>query len=101
MKKGVEELLGCLKVLEVELGHEKPYFSGDSFGFVDIAFICYYNLLIAYGKLANFSVDKDCPKLFAWATQCMRRESVSKTLVDPNKNYELMIAYRKQNGIED
>ncbi|KAI7741617.1 hypothetical protein M8C21_024042 [Ambrosia artemisiifolia] len=61
-------------VLESELG-EKPYFNGESFGFVDMALVCYYSHLIAYGKVANFNVEKECPKLFAWATLCMKRES--------------------------
>ncbi|KAI3774645.1 hypothetical protein L1987_49204 [Smallanthus sonchifolius] len=100
MQKGVEELLGYLKVLERELG-DKPYFNGESFGFVDIALICYYSNIIAYETLANFSVEKHCPKLALWATQCMKRESVSKALPDPNKIYDALIAYRKKTGIED
>ncbi|KAJ0880004.1 putative glutathione transferase [Helianthus annuus] len=51
--------------------------------------------------IGNFSVEKDTPKLFAWATQCLKRESVSKTLADPNKIYELLIEIRKKNGLED
>ncbi|KAJ0697156.1 putative glutathione transferase [Helianthus annuus] len=47
--KAVDEFLGYLKVLENELG-EKPYFNGESFGFVDMALICYYNHLIVYGR---------------------------------------------------
>nr|ALG05145.1 glutathione S-transferase [Helianthus annuus] len=100
MQKRVEEFLGYLKVLERELG-EKPYFNGESFGFVDMALICYYSHIIAFGKIGNFSVEKDTPKLFAWATQCLKRESVSKALADPNKIYELLIEIRKKNGLED
>ncbi|KAJ0522240.1 putative glutathione transferase [Helianthus annuus] len=48
-QKAVDEFLGYLKVLENELG-EKPYFNGESFGFVDMALICYYNHLIVYGR---------------------------------------------------
>ncbi|KAI3803764.1 hypothetical protein L1987_31926 [Smallanthus sonchifolius] len=100
MEKGVEELLGYLKVLERELG-EKPYFNGESFGFVDIALICYYNHIIAYATLGTFSIEKHCPKLVIWATQCMKRESVSKALPDPNKIYDVLIEYRKKIGVED
>ncbi|KAD6795348.1 hypothetical protein E3N88_06244 [Mikania micrantha] len=60
VQKGVEELLGHLKVLEEELG-EKPYFNGESFGFVDMALICYYNHLIASEPFGNFSIEKECP----------------------------------------
>ncbi|KAJ0522231.1 putative glutathione transferase [Helianthus annuus] len=100
MQKGVEEFLGYLKVLERELG-EKPYFNGESFGFVDIALISYYSHIIADERIGNFSIAKDCPKLFVWATQCMKRESVSKTLADPTKICELLIEIRKKNGLED
>ncbi|KAF5786809.1 putative glutathione transferase [Helianthus annuus] len=99
-QKGVEEFLGYLKVLESELG-EKPYFNGESFGYVDMALICFYSHIIAFGKIGNFSVEKDIPKLFAWATQCLKRESVSKALADPNKIYESLIAFKKRNGVED
>ncbi|KAM0012422.1 putative glutathione transferase [Helianthus debilis subsp. tardiflorus] len=91
-QKALDEFLGYLKVLENELG-EKPYFNGESFGFVDMALICYYSHLIAYGRIGNFSIEKDTPKLFAWASQCMKRESVSKALADPNKIYELASAH--------
>ncbi|KAI3774641.1 hypothetical protein L1987_49200 [Smallanthus sonchifolius] len=94
-QKAVEEFLEFLKVLERELG-EKPYFNGESFGFVDMALICYYSNIIACETLANFSVEKHCPKLALWATQCMKRESVSKTLADPNKIYDLMMANTKK-----
>ncbi|KAM0012426.1 putative glutathione transferase [Helianthus debilis subsp. tardiflorus] len=100
MKKGVEKILGYLKVLERELG-EKPYFNGESFGFVDIALISYYSHIIADGTLGNFSIEKHCPKLHVWATQCMKRESVWKTLVDPNKIYESLVAYRKKIGVDE
>ncbi|KAF5786807.1 putative glutathione transferase [Helianthus annuus] len=42
-------------------------------------------LKVLENKLGNFSIEKDAPKLFAWASQCMERESVSKALADPNK----------------
>ncbi|KAI3803765.1 hypothetical protein L1987_31927 [Smallanthus sonchifolius] len=100
MQKGVEEFLGYLKVLERELG-EKPYFNGEFFGFVDMALVCYYSHIIANETIGHFSVEKDCPKLAFWATQCMKRESVSKALSDPNKICELFIEYRKKAGVED
>ncbi|KAJ0879999.1 putative glutathione transferase [Helianthus annuus] len=100
MKKVVEKFLGYLKVLERELG-EKPYFNGESFGFVDIALISYYSHIIADGTLGNFSIEKHCPKLHVWATQCMKRESVWKTLADPNKIYESLVAYRKKIGVDE
>lgn len=100
MQKAGQELSGYLKVLEGELG-EKPYFNGDSFGFADIALISYYSHLYAYAILGSFSVEKDCPKLFVWATKCMERESVFKNLADPKMIYEATIAFRKSSGLED
>ncbi|XP_024979654.1 probable glutathione S-transferase [Cynara cardunculus var. scolymus] len=99
MQKGGEELVGYLKVLEGELG-EKPYFMGESFGYVDIVLISYYHHFYAYEILGKFSVKKECPKLIDWATKCMERESVSKTLADPNKIYEATMGYRKNLGLE-
>ncbi|KAI3715950.1 hypothetical protein L6452_22943 [Arctium lappa] len=92
MQKGGQELIGYLKVLEGELG-EKPYFMGESFGYVDIVLISYYHHLLAYEILGKFSVKQDCPKLFGWATKCMEKKSVSKTLADPKRIYEATIEF--------
>lgn len=100
MEKAREELLGCLKVLEEEIG-EKSFFMGEKFGHVDIAFMSYYHHLYTFETLGKFSLEKDCPKLFALATKCMERESVSKTLGDPHMIYEAIIMYRKSLNIED
>ncbi|XP_021985293.1 probable glutathione S-transferase [Helianthus annuus] len=81
MKKRVEEFLGYLKVLERVLG-EKQSFLHD-------------------GTLINFGIKIHCPKLLVWATKCMKRESVSKSLADSNKIYESLIAYRKKIGVEE
>ncbi|KAI3774640.1 hypothetical protein L1987_49199 [Smallanthus sonchifolius] len=100
MQKRVEEFLGYLKVLERELG-EKPYFNGESFGFLDMALICYYSSFVASETVGNFSIEKHCPKLAVWATQCLKRESVSKALADPKKVYDSLIAYREKTGLEE
>ncbi|KAD6795350.1 hypothetical protein E3N88_06246 [Mikania micrantha] len=86
-------------VLEKELG-EKPYFNGESFGFVDMALVCYYNCFIAVGPYGNFSIEKECPKLVVWAKQCMKRESVSKSLLDPNKLNEIILTIKKKNSLK-
>ncbi|KAI3525502.1 hypothetical protein L1887_04341 [Cichorium endivia] len=100
MEKAGQELLGCLKVLEGELG-EKPYFMGEDIGVVDIAFISYYSHINAYETLGNFSLKNDCPKLFGLVTKCLQRESVSKVLTDPNIIYEAVIMFRKSLNLED
>ncbi|XP_023739004.1 probable glutathione S-transferase [Lactuca sativa] len=100
MEKARQEFLVCLKVFEGELG-EKPFFMGDAFGHVDIALISYYHHFYTYETLGNFSLKNDCPKLFAWATKCMKRESVSTILTDPNIIYEAIIIFRKSMNLED
>ncbi|KAJ0522234.1 putative glutathione transferase [Helianthus annuus] len=63
-----------------------------------------YILLQSYcydGTLVNFGIKIHSPKLLVWATQCIKRESVSKTLADPNKIYESLIACRKKIDVEE
>lgn len=100
IEKSREEFLGYLKVLEGELG-EKPYFMGESFGYVDICLMSYYHHFYAAEIIGNFNVEKDCPKLFDWAKRCLERESVSMNPVDANEVYENVMAARKLAGLEE
>ncbi|WOG97846.1 hypothetical protein DCAR_0417187 [Daucus carota subsp. sativus] len=81
---GKKDLIESLKVLEKELG-DKPYFGGESFGFVDIALVPFSSWFAAYEAEGNFSIEAECPKLIAWVKRCLERESVSKALADPKK----------------
>ncbi|KAM7498508.1 hypothetical protein LguiA_022922 [Lonicera macranthoides] len=92
------ELIDCLKVLEGELG-DKPYFGGESFGFVDIALLPFSTWFYAYETLGNFSIEAECPKLIAWVNRCKEKETVSKSLSDPHKVYEFVLGLRKKLGI--
>ncbi|XP_062091541.1 probable glutathione S-transferase [Humulus lupulus] len=94
-----KEYIEILKVLESELG-EKPFFGGESFGFVDVALIGFYSWFPAYETYGNFSIEADCPKFIAWAKRCMQRESVAKTLPDEKKVCEFVGGMRKKFGIE-
>ncbi|EXB96022.1 putative glutathione S-transferase [Morus notabilis] len=94
-----KEFLNILKLLETELGN-KPYFGGDSFGFVDIALIGFSCWFHAYETFGNFSIKAECPKLIAWAKRCNEKESVSKSLADEKKVYEFVAEWRKKIGIE-
>ncbi|XP_062091542.1 probable glutathione S-transferase [Humulus lupulus] len=94
-----KEFIEIFKVLESELG-EKPYFGGESFGFVDVALIGFYSWFYAYETFGNFSIEAECPKFIAWAKRCMQRESVAKTLPDGKKVCELLGQMRKNLGIE-
>ncbi|CAI9100283.1 OLC1v1037247C1 [Oldenlandia corymbosa var. corymbosa] len=90
LEKAKKEFIEFYKTLEGELG-DKPYFGGENFGFVDVGLIPYYSWFYAYETLGNFKVEGECPKLVAWAKRCMERESVSKSLADPQEVYEFVL----------
>ncbi|CAN4076429.1 unnamed protein product [Withania somnifera] len=92
-EEGKKEFIEVLKVLEVEALGDKPYFGGESFGFVDIALIGFYSWFYTYETFGNFSIEAECPKLIAWGKRCMQRESVSKSLPDPREIYEFLYKY--------
>ncbi|KAL0320546.1 UNVERIFIED_CONTAM: putative glutathione S-transferase parC [Sesamum radiatum] len=99
LESGKKDFIEIFKVLEGELG-DKPYFGGESFGFVDVALIPFYSWFHTYETCANFSIGEHCPKLIAWAKRCMEREGVSKGLADPEKIYDFVLAMKKKLGIE-
>lgn len=88
-----------LKVLEGELG-DKPYFGGQTFGFVDICLIGFYTWFYAYEKCANFEIEPECSKLIAWAKRCSQKDTVAKALPDEKKVYEFVLSMKKVYGIE-
>lgn len=96
---GKKEFIEILKTLETELG-DKPYFAGDDFGFVDIALIGFSTWFPAYEKYGNFSIESECPKLVAWAKRCLERESVAKSLPDPEKVTGFIAELREKFGLE-
>ncbi|AAF71799.1 F3F9.13 [Arabidopsis thaliana] len=89
-----KEYIEALKILETELG-DKPYFGGDTFGFVDIAMTGYYSWFEASEKLANFSIEPECPTLMASAKRCLQRESVVQSLHDSEKILAFAYKIRK------
>ncbi|GMP66284.1 hypothetical protein CsSME_00026700 [Camellia sinensis var. sinensis] len=89
------DLLGCFKLLEGELG-DKPYYGGETFGFVDVALIPFYTFFYSFEQFGNFSVVTECPKLVAWAHRCMEKECVSNTLLDQHKVYAFMLERKKK-----
>ncbi|KAL9383109.1 hypothetical protein Peur_023432 [Populus x canadensis] len=95
-KKGFFE---CLELLEGELG-EKPYFGGETLGYVDIAFLPFCCGFSIYESIGNFSIEAQCPKIIAWANRCLQKESVAKSLAEPGKVHELVMEIRKSLGFD-
>ncbi|XP_059438699.1 probable glutathione S-transferase [Corylus avellana] len=85
-----KEFLEIYKTLERELG-DKPYFGGETFGFVDIALITFYSWFYVFETFGKFSMEAECPKIIAWAKRCLQKESVAKSLPDQKKVYELAL----------
>ncbi|KAH7661221.1 Glutathione transferase protein [Dioscorea alata] len=94
-----KEFIEIFKLLQGELGDRK-FFGGETFGFLDLALVPFVAWFYAYETFAKFSMDEECPKIVAWAKRCMERESVSKTLSDPNKVYEFVLFLKKKFGVE-
>ncbi|KAI9116300.1 hypothetical protein K1719_012467 [Acacia pycnantha] len=94
-----KELIENLKQLEELLG-DKPYFGGDTFGFVDVALIPFYKWFYAYETIGKFKVEAECPKIIEWAKRCMKRESVVKSLADEKQVFQFVLGYRKRNQLD-
>ncbi|KAH9622990.1 hypothetical protein KSS87_023091 [Heliosperma pusillum] len=94
-----KESIEHLKVLEEQLG-DKPYFGGDTFGYVDVSLIPYYSWFYLLETEGNFKIEESNPKIIEWAKRCMQRESVAKTLPDQKKVYEFVQEYKKKLGVE-
>ncbi|KAL2326076.1 hypothetical protein Fmac_025134 [Flemingia macrophylla] len=94
-----KEFIEALKELEKVLG-DKPYFGGDTFGFVDIALIPFDSWFYSYEALGNFKVEAECPKLIAWAKRCKQRESVAKSVAHEKEVYDFVLQYRKGHQLD-
>ncbi|XP_051135274.1 probable glutathione S-transferase [Andrographis paniculata] len=95
---GKKEFIEALKLLEEQLG-DKPYFGGDQLGFVDVALLAYQCWFQTYETLGNLSIEEHCPNLVAWGKRCMERDTVAKSLADPNDIYELVLSFRNNLGL--
>ncbi|KAL9403373.1 hypothetical protein Peur_000345 [Populus x canadensis] len=94
-----KDFIDSLKLLEGELG-DKPYFGGETLGYVDVALLPFYCWFYAYETIGNFNIEADCPKLIACCKRCLQKESVSKSLKDPQILYDFAVMVRKKLGIE-
>lgn len=94
-----KEFIEIIKVLEGVLG-DKPYFGGESFGFLDVVVISYYSWFPAYELYGKFKVEEHCPKFISWAKKCMEKDSVSKSWPDHTTIRDFVVYLRKKMGIE-
>lgn len=84
-----------MKELEAELGN-KPYFGGDTLGLVDVVLIPHYAWFHTYETCADFCIRSHCPKLIKWIQRCLKRESVSNCLPDPEEVYEYAMKLKER-----
>ncbi|KAJ3678157.1 hypothetical protein LUZ60_001960 [Juncus effusus] len=94
-----KEFIEILQILESELGDRK-YFGGETFGYVDVAFVPFTAWFHSYETEAGFSVEESAPKISTWAKRCGERESVKKHLYEKEKVYEFVCMLKKRLGIE-
>jgi len=87
-----KDFFESFKKLEGELG-EKPYFGGETFGFLDISLITFYSWFYVYETFGNFSMEAECPKIIEWAKRCLQKESVAKSLPDQKQVYESLLEW--------
>ncbi|KAF5948717.1 hypothetical protein HYC85_014674 [Camellia sinensis] len=92
---GKEELIEWCKLLEGELG-DKSYFGVETLGFVDIALVPFYNWFIFFKSFADFSFEAERPKLVSWGKRCFKKESVSKSLPNPDQIYAAYLEFQKR-----
>ncbi|KAJ9537825.1 hypothetical protein OSB04_030558 [Centaurea solstitialis] len=96
-----KEFISCLQLLEGELG-DKPYFGGESFGYLDVSLIPFYSWFQAFETYGNMIIEHECPKLIAWGKRCIQnKESVSNTLPESEKVLGLIQRLRKRFGIDE
>ncbi|KAK7272663.1 hypothetical protein RJT34_29405 [Clitoria ternatea] len=89
-----KEFISIFKQLEEALG-DKPFYGGDTFGFLDLGLIPFYSWFYTFETYGNFKMEAECPKLMSWAKRCMQRETVSNTLPDEKKVYAHVVGMKK------
>ena len=90
-----KEFIESLKTMEEELG-DKPYFGGDSFGFVDLALVPITTWFYTFETFTHFSVETECPKISEWTKRCMEKESVAKSIPDSQKIYDFALYLKEK-----
>ncbi|XP_075646312.1 putative glutathione S-transferase [Castanea sativa] len=99
LEAGKKEFFETFKILEGELC-DKPYFGGETFGFVDLSLVTFYSWFHAFEVFGNINIEAECPKIIAWAKRCLEKKTVAKSLADQKKVYEAVGQLRKIRGYE-
>ena len=94
-----KDFIESFKILEGQLS-DKSYFGGETFGFVDIALITFYNRFYSSEMLGEFSIEAECSKIIAWAKRCLQKDTVAKSLPDQKKVYEFLVQLRNKLGLD-
>ncbi|GKB75242.1 probable glutathione S-transferase [Tanacetum coccineum] len=95
-----KEFIDGLKLLEGELG-DKPYFGGETFGYLDLSLIPFHSWFKVYETYGKLDLEQECPKYVAWAKRCAEnKESVQKTIPDMSKILAFAQDRRKKFGLE-
>ena len=90
-----KDLIEYFKILEQELD-DKPYFGGETFGYIDLALVPYYTFFYTFQMLGNINMEVECRKLMVWAKRCFEKEIVSKSLCDQHKVYEIILEIKRK-----
>ncbi|KAL3517953.1 hypothetical protein ACH5RR_020542 [Cinchona calisaya] len=97
-EKAKSEFIEALKILEGVLG-DKPFFGGDTLGFLDVALLPFTSWFYALEIVAKFSVETETPKLNEWAKRCREKESVSNSIPDPQKVSDFILPLIQKMGL--
>ncbi|KAL7598417.1 glutathione S-transferase U25 [Lactuca sativa] len=95
-----KEFIDSLKLIEGELG-EKPYFGGESFGYLDVSLIPFYTWFHSYEIYGKLNIEQECPKLIGWVKRCIQKESVSNVLPESVKVLGFVQQARKRLGLDE
>ncbi|KAJ4811373.1 Glutathione S-transferase [Rhynchospora pubera] len=89
-------MIQMLKLFEAELG-DKKYFGGDTFGFVDVAFVPFTSWFDTYGSVwIGVGRRKEGKK---WE-EVPGAGKCGKDTYEPSKTYEFVCFLKKYYGIE-
>ena len=99
LEAGKKEFFENFKMLEGSLVTSLN-FGGETFGFVDLSRVTFYNWFHAFEVFGNINIEAECPKIIAWVKRCLQKEAVAKSLADQKKVYEAVGQLRKIRGLE-